>query len=114
MVVLLNQLMVRGKLNPSRLAQRTGLSCSYVYELLKLKTAGKKRKEPSRDVLIRLAVAAGANLEELNRILKSASYKELYIKDDRDRYIWEGLSKNMTTEEIDDFLRHLQFRGLEV
>lgn len=112
-VVLLNRFMAEKGLNPSRLAALTGLSVGYVYELLQLKTAGKKRKLPSRDVLIRLAIAAGADLVGLNQILKSASFKELYIKDDRDRYIWEGLAGGMTCEEIDDLLRRLRFRGLE-
>lgn len=64
-----------------------------------------RTKNPKRDVLISIAFAMGATVDECQCILKYAGYMPLYVRRKRDVIIWFGLSKGETLDEVNDNLK---------
>lgn len=51
------------------------------------------KRNATRDMLIRVAIAIGATVEETDYLLKYSGYTPLYVRNKRDVIIWYGISK---------------------
>ena len=80
------------------LARKAGMSEVYLHQVF----AG--RRNPSRDRLLCLCVGLGVTLEETQRLLKQASYAQLYPKIKRDAIISYGIAHHTSLDEINDHL----------
>lgn len=65
----------------AEVVKKSGINKNYVYQIVN------GSKNPSRDKVIALCIAAGMNFSETNRGLKKAGFAPLYPKDERDVYI---------------------------
>lgn len=89
------------------IVENTNISKSYIN---KLRNPSEKTVNPSRRVVIDLALAINATLDETNRLLKTARYQELYTRDPAESVIIWGMLNKMTGKEI---RRLLQEKGLD-
>ncbi len=87
--------------------ENTSLSKSYIN---KLRSPFEKQVKPSRYVIIEIALAIDATLEETNDLLKKAKYQELYTRDRSESFIIWGMLKNIPGKEI---RRMMQEKGLD-
>ena len=62
------------------------------------------KKHPTRDMLIKVALAIGASVDETQYLMKYAGYAPLYVRDKRDVIIWFGLSKGESLDTVNDNL----------
>ena len=69
-----------------------------------------KKNNPSRDALICICFALGADEEELQYLLKYAGHAPLYVRRKRDVIIWFGIKKKESLEMVND---NLIERGLK-
>ena len=67
------------------------------------------KRNPTRDMLIRAAIAIGATVEETQYLLKYSGYAPLYVREKRDVIIWYGISKK---EELMVINENIISRGL--
>ena len=63
-----------------------------------------KKNSPSRNALICICFALGANEEELQYLLKYAGHSPLYVRRKRDVIIWFGLMKGESLETVNNNL----------
>ena len=91
---LLTALYEQQDISKAALARKAGMSEVYLHQVF----AG--RRNPSRDRLLCL----GVTLEETQRLLKQASYAQLYPKIKRDAIISYGIAHHTSLEEINDHL----------
>ena len=82
----------------AELARRAGMSEVYLHQTF----SGRRR--PSRDRLLCLCAALELTIEEIQQLLKQASYAPLYPKRKRDAIIEYGIVHGMTLSEINDKL----------
>jgi len=68
------------------------------------------KRNATRDMLIRVAIAIGATAEETDYLLKYAGYTPLYVRNKRDVIIWYGISKQ---EKLDVINSNIKKRGME-
>ncbi len=68
-----------------------------------------KKNNPSRDALLCICFALGANEDEAQYLLKYAGKAPLYVRNRRDVIIWFGLIKS---EKLDEVNENLIRRGL--
>ena len=59
------------------------------------------RRKPKKEVVIKMGLAIGANVEEINELLKLAKHKELYSKSQEDAVIIFAI-KNKKIKEFKD------------
>lgn len=79
--------------------KNTDISHSYIYAIQN------NTKKPSRETVIKIGLAMGLEKEELDRGLKIAGFKELYVKNEDDALILYGFGKKLDIWEIDELLR---------
>ena len=94
------------KKNIMRIVENTSISKTYVN---KLRNPSEKNVNPSRKVVIDIALAINATMEETNSLLKAARYQELYTRDAAEAVIIWGLIHRQSGSEI---RRSLQEKGL--
>lgn len=82
----------------SKLIHITSLSKS---ELYAMKSGN---RNPTRESVLKVALAIGLTKEETNELLKLAKQKELYLRIQEDRVILTGLKNKMTIYEIEELL----------
>ena len=82
-------------LKRSDVVVRTGLDKAYVYQIF----AGKK-KNPSRDKLITIAIGMKFSEEETRRMLQLSGHRELWPKDERDALLLFAVQRGMSLEEV--------------
>lgn len=75
----INAIIAERDLNVTELIENSGISKNYAYHIL-----SGRRKNPSRDKVIAICVAAKLSFTETNRALKIAETGVLYAKDERD------------------------------
>lgn len=85
-------------ISKAELARRSGSSTVYVHQVF----AG--RRSPSRNKLICLGIGMGAELSELQRLLKAAGYAPLYPANKRDSIIMFGVHHSSPLTGIDEEL----------
>lgn len=62
------------------------------------------RRKPSRDRLLCLCIGLGATLEETQRLLRQATYAQLYPRIKRDAIISHGIIHDVNLNDINDKL----------
>lgn len=103
----LGQLIQKKKISVNKIVENTSISKTYVN---KLRNPSEKHVNPSRRVVIDIALAINATLDETNSLLKAARYQELYTRDPAEALIiWGMLNKKSGTE----IRRLLQEKGLD-
>lgn len=95
---LLTKLYQKKDFSKASLARKAGMSEVYLHQVF----AG--RRKPSRDRLICLCIGLEASMEETQRLLKQASYAQLYPKNKRDAIILHGLLHHTDLNVINDKL----------
>ena len=95
---LLNALMERKKQKPVDIIQASGIERSYFYHILDGK------KNPGRNMVLRIAICMNCKLEDINQLLRLSGYATLYPKIRRDAIIIYAISKNMSMSEVNDLL----------
>lgn len=103
----LDRFITRKKATTMQIVERTGISKSYVN---KLRNPSEKTVQPTRNVVIDIALAINLNLDETNRLLKSARYHELYTRDKSEALIIWGMTHKMDGQKIKTML---QEKGME-
>ncbi|MCM1276889.1 MAG: helix-turn-helix domain-containing protein [Lachnospiraceae bacterium] len=86
------------KLKKSEVVKRSGLNRVYAYQIL----AGKKI--PSRDKLIALCFGLQLDLDETDRLLKTAGHSPLYARNKRDSIIIYAINSGKTVFITNDLL----------
>ncbi len=95
----LRKLMVINDFDVSKIYIESGLSRSYIYQLLN------GDRIPSRDAIINLAIVFACDLNETNRLLKICEKQSLYAKNKRDSVIIYSISHSYTLEETNKLLK---------
>lgn len=80
------------------LARKAGMSEVYLHQVFS------GRRNPSRDRLLCLCIGLGATLEEIQRLLRQATYAQLYPKIKREAIISYGIVHQLPLSEINDKL----------
>jgi len=95
---ILNVLFLRTEYTKAELARRSGISTVYLHQLF----SGKRT--PSRDKLICLGFGLGVSFEDMQKLLRTSGFAELYPKDKRDTIIIYGISHGLSLQEVNDLL----------
>ena len=85
-------------LEKAKVIQISGISRTYAYQILQ------GEKNPSRDKILALTLAAGMDLKNINQCLKLAGMNELYEKVRKDAIILFSLNKKLSILEINELL----------
>ena len=75
----------------------TGLSKSYINKLRNLKG---QAVQPARPVILNIGLALALSVDEINRLLKSSRYQELYARNTVDSVILWGLMHGHSGNQI--------------
>ena len=92
-------------MKPGNLVGKITLSKAYIYAL------ANGEKIPSKNAVIKIALALKATVEETNWLLKLSGNKELYPKREEDAVIEFGIRNQWEAYQIDELLKK---RGLNV
>jgi transcriptional regulator with XRE-family HTH domain len=103
----LNELLFQKGISVSDVVKCSGLDKSYVFQIF-----NGIKKNPSRDKLIAIAFGLHLSIDETQKTLKIAGYKELYPKQKRDVVIFLSIKNHKTVFEADDELDELGFKTL--
>ena len=79
--------------------KRSGINKSYFYAI-----TGGVRKNPSRDILIRLCFGFGFGLDEAQKFLKTLGAAPLYARNRRDSIIIHALDNKLSVNRCNDNL----------
>lgn len=82
-----------------------GQAMSYVGNII-----NGKKINPSRNVLLRIAITIGADFEETQQLLKVGGCAPLYVRRKQDVIIWFGIMKK---ESLDTISHNLEMQGFE-
>ena len=95
----LYQLMQLRSITPKEMIRTSRIERSYFYHIL----SGKK-KNPSRNMVLRIGICAGANVEEMNRLLRLAGTSALYPRIRRDALIIFAITHKYDMERTNELL----------
>ena len=95
---LLAELYRQQSISKAALARRSGMSEVYLHQVFS------GRRHPSRDRLICLCIGMELTLEDTQRLLRQASYAQLYPKLRRDAIISYGILHGMDLHAVNDAL----------
>lgn len=95
---LLNSLLVKHNLKKSAAIRRSELSEDYAYQIFS------GLRVPERKKLLALAIGMQLNLEEIQTLLKTAGYAQLYVKNSFDCVLIYGICKNYSVADINFLL----------
>ena len=95
---LLEELLLRKGLKKSQVIKNAELSEIYGYQIFS------GVRVPERKKLLCLAISMGLNIDEVQKLLKSAGYPQLYVKKPFDSVVLYGFSKGMSVVEINEML----------
>ncbi len=96
----LNRLLEEKKLKKSEVIAASGITLTYAYDLF----SGYKKKKPSRNVILSLALAMGLDTDETQRLLKISGNGALYPRVPRDSVIMYAVNNSLTLPETDELL----------
>ena len=94
----LYEVMSEKRIKPRDVIARTSIDRSYFYHIL----SGKKL--PSKNVVMRLALAIGCTLNETNRLLRLAGLSNLYAKMRRDSILIYAIDHKASMQETNEML----------
>ncbi len=95
---LLAALYEKRSISKAALARRSGISEVYLHQVFS------GRRTPSRNRLLCLCIGLEATLDETQRLLKQATYAQLYPKAKRDAIICHGIVHKTALQQINDKL----------
>ena len=95
---LLTELLHRKGLKKSRVIKNAELSEIYGYQIFS------GVRVPERKKLLSLAISMGLSINEVQQLLKSAGYPQLYAKKPFDSVVLYGFCKGMSVVEINELL----------
>ena len=101
------EVMAEKDLTAAQIAKSTGTG-DYLYKLL-----NGKKKNPSRDVLIRLAFGMNMNAEEISNMMRITQFHELDSRNKRDAAILFCINKSYDLQRTNEMLYELQLQTLE-
>lgn len=96
----MNQLMEKYRMTIAQIQKATGMTKSLLYDIT---SPGGKRK-PQKYQIIRIGLAMGLSIGEINELLKLANHKELYAKNKADAVIIFGINNKLPDDEIEKLL----------
>lgn len=102
----LYSLMEARGLDAGRLGVISLLSRSFAYQICS------GERQPSRDIILRIAVSMRASVEETQQLLRLAQRGALYPRDRRDAVVIYALSKKLDLYETDELLAELEQQTL--
>ena len=94
---LLSSHIVDKKVPVQKIVDITGLSKSYINKLRNLKG---QPVQPARSVILNIGLALDLSYDEMNSLLKSARYQELYARNTVDSVIIWGLLHGLSGDQI--------------
>lgn len=97
----LGQLIEQKGISVLSIVENSNISKSYIN---KLRNPSEKTVTPRRHVIIDLALALDASLDETNHLLKLARYQELYTRDEAEALIIWGMIKKLSGKQIREML----------
>lgn len=92
--VFLREMVFQTGQNINEVFKNQPLSTSYIYQILN------GDRMPSRDKLILFCLILAVDLDKVNRALKYAQKRELYVKDERDCIIMHGFAHGKKLDEV--------------
>ncbi|MCL2438555.1 MAG: hypothetical protein FWC99_05670 [Coriobacteriia bacterium] len=98
LVEYLIQLIAEKELKKSEIIARSGIERTYAYQI------PRGEKVPSRDKLLALSFGMKLTLEEVQALLKTNGYAQLYAKNRRDSVIIFALNKGQDIIELNESL----------
>lgn len=93
------ELCAKYEMKPSVLQKNVAVSKSQFYAGIN----GKRNL--SKENIIKIALALGASVEEINELLKLSKHKELYVKNREDAIILFGIKNRKDIYEINELLK---------
>lgn len=93
-----NSYLEQHNLEKAKVIQVSGISRTYAYQILQ------GEKNPSRDKILALTLAAEMDLANINQCLKLAGMNELYEKVRKDAIIIFAINRNFDIMEINELL----------
>lgn len=99
----LTELCVKYDMSYSKLQTESGINKSSFYAFFE-KEGSKQARKPQKHHIIKIGLALGATVEEINELLKLAKHKELYAKNRDDMIVIFGIKNNLKVEEIEELL----------
>ena len=103
---LLAELMDRKGLQKADVIKNAEMSEVYVYQILS------GIRVPERKKLLCVAVAMGLDIDEVQQLLKSAGYPQLYVKKPFDSIVLYGFCKRLSVIEINELLYKYELETL--
>ncbi|MBE8950518.1 MAG: helix-turn-helix transcriptional regulator [Quinella sp. 3Q1] len=98
----LEKLLAEKNLSKQEVIERSGLNREYAYHIL-----SGKRKNPSRQKVLALAIAIGLNLEETQYLLRYARHGALYPRNDWDAVIISAIEQKLSVMQTNELLHNL-------
>ena len=95
---LLKELLERKGLSKAQVIKNAEMSEVYGYQIFS------GVRVPERKKLICLALSMGLNIDEIQQLLKSAGYSQLYVKKPFDSIVLYGFCKKLSVVEINELL----------
>ena len=95
---LLTEFYERRNMTKSQLAQRSCMSEIYLHQIFS------GRRKPSRDKILCLCIGMDLSIEDTQRLLKEASFAQLYPRIRREAIIYHGIVHHTPLNEINDKL----------
>lgn len=83
----------------AEIVRKSGIDRTYAYQIL-----NNTRKNPSKDKIIALCLAAGTTLDQARRALKIAGCPDLYVRNKRDAIITYAFNHHMNPQELNSLL----------
>lgn len=90
---LIEKLLESSGVSRSELIRRLNMDTSYGYQLLN------GTRIPTRERLLRIGLLLGAEVEQLQRLLRAADKKSLYVRDITDAKVFYAIKKKMEYEK---------------
>ena len=103
----LEQLLQKKNLSKAEVIKKSELDYVYAYHIF----SGRKKK-PSRNKIISLALAMNLSVEETQRLLYYANVEKLYVRREWDSVIIFALEKNFTVKQTNELLNEFSFSNL--
>ena len=103
-----DELIEKKGLKKAQVIEKANLQKTYAYEVLN----GRKRN-PSRDILLRLAFAMGLDLEETQTLLKHSRMPQLYTRNGRDSIIIYAINNKKSLIDCNVLLDEMKEKPLE-
>ncbi len=91
---LLSELLKKHNIKKAEAIRGSELSDDYAYQIFS------GLRVPERKKLLCLTIGMGLNLEEIQTLLKTAGYAQLYVKNTFDCILVYGICKKMTVSQI--------------